>query len=188
MTLNYEHLVDYTDILLRLEDAEQALFKIRTKDLLCHPELKQRHGLLSRIVSLDLLYDGILSEQALQVWYPSVTPQLSPACRGQNMWTAAECLFTGEAGHGRAVRTESEPVPTPHPLRMPAADHSSSLLFFSSASPKDRLTTSHFFWTRRLCRPLDRPLLFPPNGKIAGALKTAARAHEWMETGTLSTI
>lgn len=55
MTLNYEHLVDYTDILLRLEDAEQALFKIRTKDLLCHPELKQRHGLLSRIVSLDLL-------------------------------------------------------------------------------------------------------------------------------------
>lgn len=104
------------------------------------------------------------------------------------MWTAAECLFTGEAGHGRAVRTESEPVPTPHPLPMPAADHSSSLLFFSSASPKDKLTTSHFFWTRRLCRPLDRPLLFPPNGKIAGALKTAARAHEWMETGTLSTI
>lgn len=113
MTLNYKHLVDYTDILLRIEDAEQALFKIRTKDLLCHPEIKQRHGLLSRIVSLSLLYDGILSEQALLVWYPSVTPQLSPACRGQNMWTAAECLFTGEAGHGHAVWMESEPVPTP---------------------------------------------------------------------------
>lgn len=32
------------------------------------------------------------------VWYPSVTPQLSPACRGQNTQPAAECLFTGEAG------------------------------------------------------------------------------------------
>lgn len=118
-TLNYKHLVDYTDILLRIEGAEQALFKMRTKDLLCHPEIKQRHGLLSRIVSLSLLYDGILSEQALLVWYPSVTPQLSPACRGQNMWTAAECLFTGEAGHGHAVWTESEPVPTPNASSRP---------------------------------------------------------------------
>lgn len=142
MTLNYEHLVDYTDILLRLEDAEQALFKIRTKDLLCHPELKQRHGLLSRTVSLDLLYDGILSEQALQVWYPSVTPQLSPACRGQNMWTAAECLFTGEAGHGRAVRTESEPVPTPPPPPDASSRPQLQSVIFLLCLPKGQINKS----------------------------------------------
>lgn len=153
---------------------------------------------MSRSVSLGLIYDAVLSRQAVLVWYPLVTPQLSPVCRGQSTWPAAECLFTGEAGQWHAVWTGSEPVPTP--------DHSSSLtsntvLFFSlslfSASPKGQINNESFLLhthTHTHSGPDSAGLLtgFSYSTKWQNSRsaeeKTAARAHEFMENGTLSTI
>lgn len=96
---------------------------------------------MSKTVTLDLLYDGVLSGQAELIWYPPVTPQLSPVCRGQSTRPAAECLFTGEADQWYALWRGSEPVPTPsassRPQLRPDLQH--SRLFFSPASPKGQI-------------------------------------------------
>lgn len=135
------------------------------------------------------------SEQAVQVWYPSVTPS---ALSG--LQPAAGCLFTGEAGQW-STWTRPEPVPTPSACGTPQLqlDLQHSLLFFSSAFPKDRLTTSHFFYTHTHTHTCSEPddsagiltgFSFSTkwqNSRRAGE-NTAAQAHEFMENGTLSTI
>lgn len=110
---------------------------------------------------MGLFCAGTLSEKEGPIWHPSVTPELLPVCRGQSMRPAAVFIYR----RGRPVLRSVEKSEPASSLDLPAEDHrfqfdlQHSLLFFFSTSPKDRLTTSHFFCTHTpsasgLCRPL----------------------------------
>lgn len=152
--------------------------------------------LVSGPVSMGLFCAGTLSEKEGPIWHPSVTPELLPVCRGQSTRPAAVFIYR----RGRPVLRSVEKSEPASSLDLPAADHrfqldlQHSLLFFFSASPKDRLTTSHFFCTHTpsasgLCRPLTG---FSISTKWlntrSGGEKTEEWSHEFMENGTLSTI
>lgn len=127
-------------------------------------------ALMSRPVSHWFTLWWHTFRQAVLVWYPSVTPQLSPACRGQSTWPAAECLFTGEAGQSVHHVEESEPVPSTAPAWPPTQ----SVIFLFSL-PKGQINKSllhehvrihtHTHWARR------QPSQIHQMGKIAGVLK-----------------
>lgn len=131
-TLNYKHLINYINILLRIEDAKRALFI----NLLCHPKIKaSRPYVKACFTEFTLLWCAFQAGITGLVSFndPSVL-----SSRGQNMWMAADCLFTGEAGQWRAVWTDSKPIATPP---VPTADHSSSLTsntvcYFSPLPPQ----------------------------------------------------
>lgn len=121
---------------------------------------------MSRPVLLSLLYYGVLSKQALLVWYLSVTPQLSPAgdriCGRQLTVYLQEKQASGVLC-GRILNLFLPPQ-CQQQTTAPAWPQTQSVIFLLCL-PKGQINK------KTLLLHADSASPFATNGKIAGVLK-----------------
>lgn len=143
--------------------------------MLCHAEIKRCHGLIqSRLVSLGLLHDDVLSEQTALVWSSSVTPRLSLFARGQSTWQQLSVYSEKHASDTLRGRIWTCSYPQSQQQTTAPAWPPTQSVIFLFCLPKGQINNepllmhAHTLWGQTTLQASWQAYPFPPNGKLAG--------------------